>query len=312
MIQSVTTDAARDEAVRQLWRSRPRSHFVRVSLLIAVALLVLGWTQLEGRIADFRDANTLQHAQQVLEREITPRPVRDTAWDWGAVFSWAGELMQAHGWEAVGTTLAVSVLAIVLAWIWSLVLCLPAAQNFATPSPFLRGGREPRALERWFWRLSYTGTRAVLIMMRSLPEYVLAFLLLAVVGHSAWPAVLALAIHNAGILGRLNAEVIENLPPRALAALRGLGARRSQVAAVGVFPAALPRFILYFFYRWETCVREATVLGMLGIGGLGYWILEADAHDREDKLVFYVLLGSAIVILGDLLSALARRVVRRA
>jgi phosphonate transport system permease protein len=305
-------DPARDVAVRALWRTRPRSRFVRLSMLAALGLLVLGWTQLEGHISDFRDASTLHHAQRILDREITPRPVRDTGWDWAVVLDWAGGLMQERGWEAVGTTLAISVLAILLAWIWSLVLCLPAAQNFATPSPFLRAGRDPSGVERLAWRCAYSGTRAALILMRSLPEYVLAFLLLAVVGHSAWPAVLALAIHNAGILGRLNAEVIENLPARTLAALRGLGAHRSQVAAFGVFPAALPRFLLYFFYRWETCVREATVLGMLGIGGLGYWILEADAHDREDKLVFYVLLGSAIVILGDLLSALARRIVRRA
>lgn len=53
---------------------------------------------------------------------------------------------------------------------------------------------------------------------------------------------------------------------------RTKGARRSQGAAFGVFPAALPRFLLYFLYRWETCVRKATVLGMPGVGGLGYWI----------------------------------------
>ena len=131
-------------------------------------------------------------------------------------------------------------------------------------------------------------------------------------GANAWPAVLALALHNAGILGRLGAEVVENLPPEPLRGLRALGARRSRVALVGILPAAVPRFLLYFFYRWETCVREATVLGMLGIVSLGYWIDDARHRFRYDELVLWILVGSAIVLLGDLLSLLARSVVRRA
>jgi phosphonate transport system permease protein len=94
--------------------------------------------------------------------------------------------------------------------------------------------------------------------------------------------------------------------------MRAGGAGRLQMAMYGVLPAALPRFLLYFFYRWETCVREATVLSMLGMVGIGYWIVEADAHDREDLLFLYVLLASGLVLIGDLVSAIARGIVRRA
>jgi phosphonate transport system permease protein len=131
-------------------------------------------------------------------------------------------------------------------------------------------------------------------------------------GPTAWPVVLALGLHNAGIVGKLTAEVVENLDPEPLAALRGLGARRRQILLFAVFPLILPRFLVYFFYRWETCVREATVLGMLGVVSLGYWIVDARARNHHDEMFFLVLVGAAIVVAGDLVSAATRELVRRA
>ena len=65
----------------------------------------------------------------------------------------------------------------------------------------------------------------------------------------------------------------------------------------GVYPGALGRFLLYFFYRWETCVREATVLGMLGIVSLGRLITDSRVRMREDEMLFYVLLGASLVLI---------------
>ena len=76
-------------------------------------------------------------------------------------------------------------------------------------------------------------------------------------------------------------------------------------------PVALPRFLLFFFYRWETCVREATVLGMLGIVSLGFWIQDARARNFYDEMVFLILLGALLVIIGDVISTLVRAYVRR-
>ena len=75
---------------------------------------------------------------------------------------------------------------------------------------------------------------------------------------------------------------------------------------------ALSRFLLFLFYRWETCVREATVLGMLGIVSLGYWIQDARARNHYDTMVLLVATSVAIVLIGDVVSAVARRVVREA
>ncbi|MEO1367496.1 MAG: hypothetical protein AAFX50_10000, partial [Acidobacteriota bacterium] len=79
-----------------------------------------------------------------------------------------------------------------------------------------------------------------------------------------------------------------------------------------ILPASVGRFLLFFFYRWETCVREATVLGMLGIASLGFWILEARARNFYDEMFFFVLLGALLVLIGDVVSALSREAVRRA
>jgi len=208
-------------------------------------------------------------------------------------------------------TLAISVAAIVLAGIGGAFFSLPAARNFTSPEPFLSSLRNPHWGWSFLWRAVVWVTRLFLIFVRAIPEYMWAFLLLAILGPTAWPAVLALALHNLGILGKLGAEVVENTEHAPLSALRGLGASHLQIASTGLFPLTFSRFLLFLFYRWETCVREATVLGMLGIVSLGYWIQDSRARNHYDEMFFLVLLGAALVLIGDLLSALARESIRR-
>jgi phosphonate transport system permease protein len=244
--------------------------------------------------------------------EVRPYPLQDQPWSWTVAWAWGTELLEREGWEAARATLAISILAILLAGLGGFAFALPAARNFATAEVFLPDGRPSLRLLRTFWAVTLRATRVLLMLLRSIPEYVWAFLLLAIFGPSAWPAILALAIHNTGILGRLGSETVENADTQTAAAFRGLGAGRLQIAVFGLFPVLLPRLLLYFFYRWETCVREATVLGMLGIASLGYWVEDARTRGQYDSLVFLIGLGVAIVMLGDLLSALARLAVRRA
>ena len=69
---------------------------------------------------------------------------------------------------------------------------------------------------------------------------------------------------------------------------------------------SLNRFMLFFFYRWESCVREATVLGMLGVSSLGYYISIQQNFREYDDILFYTLLGAVLVVGGDLTSDLLR------
>ncbi len=295
--------------IRSLHARRSSDPFLRGSLLaFAVLLCASIWIgDFEWDFSDRRVRNIERFAD-----EMRPFPLQHRPWDSAIALRWSAELFEEKGAAAAAQTLAISLVAISIAGLIGLLLSFPAARTFARPDAWSRGSPASRPLSRAGWTLLYAATRVVLVALRAMPEYVWAFLLLATLGPSPWVAVLALALHNTGTLGRLGAETVENAEPRVFETLRGVGADRAQIVAFGLWPQLLPRFLLFYFYRWETCVREATVLGMLGIASLGFWIDDARARGHTDELVFWVLLGSAIVIVGDALSALARWAVRRA
>ncbi len=302
---------ASDAAVDQLWRERPRDPFVRGSVAVISLLMITAWW-----VGSFDWLDLLSERRQAnLDRfivEMRPYPLQGVDWDWGVAWDWARDIMASRGTKAMGMTLGISIVAIGLAGLASVLLSLPSARNFATAEPFVRSTRQAPASLRFAWTFVRQTTRAALVAMRSIPEYLAAFLLLAIFGPTPWTAILALAVHNAGILGRLGAETVENIPSPAPASLRAIGGRRSQLAVWVLLPELLPRLLLYFFYRWETCVRESTVLGLLGIVSLGFWIDDARSRGHTDVLVFFVALGVAIVIVGDIVSSLAREMLRRA
>ena len=300
--------STREQTVDRLRSARPRSRFVVASLWAAFGLVAGAWLFGGFGLGDLLAPRRLENLSRFLG-EIVPQPARDGN---GSVLAWIGEQMQTRGFEALVTTLALSVLAIALAGASALLLSFFAARTIATPEPFAPGGRAPGRARTLAWSFTLRGTRLVMVFLRAIPEYVWAFLILMVLGPGAWPAVLALALHNAGILGRLGAEVLENADRSAPASLRGLGGTRAQIFCGALWPQSLNRFLLFFFYRWETCVREATVLGLLGIVSLGYWIGEARTANRYDEMVFFVGLGVAIVLIGDLVSMFARGAIRRA
>lgn len=296
----------------ELFRRRPRSRFLQLSSALLALLAVGAWFSGEIALFDLFSARRLENLERFLTVDLVPHPLRGTEAGSREVLAWAAEHLAARGWSAAAATLAIAVLAIVLAQLLAWVLAPLAARNFASAQPLGLAARPLRQREELPWRVVRACSRSACICLRAIPEYVLAFLLLTMLGPGvALPLVLALALHNAGILGRLDAETLENLDPAPLKAWTMLGARRSAVLLGAAFPLALGRALLYFFYRFETCVREATVLGMLGVVSLGYWIQEARAKGFYDEMLLYVLLGAAIVLLADLASGLARRALRR-
>jgi len=298
----------REVVLRDLRRGRPMNRFARGSLAALAIVAALSWLRLLPTLGTIWDARRAANLDRFLG-ELRPFPLQRVDWDWAIAMRWAGEVMAEKGLEGAAATLAISVVAIFLAAVAGLLVSVGATRTLAAADPYIPGSTPQRMLEVFFGGI-VAATRVFLIFLRAIPEYVWAFLLIAVFGPTAWPVIIALAIHNAGILGKLDAEVVENLPPHPFAALRGVGAGRRQLAAFGLFPAALPRFLLFLFYRWETCVREATVLGMLGVASLGFWIQDARARFLYDEMFLLILLGSAIVMAGDLVSAIARKLIR--
>ncbi len=151
-------------------------------------------------------------------------------------------------WE----TLAMSAVGTVLAALAGLLLGLAASRAHL-------GARAS-------WRLP---TRLLLNGLRSVPELVWAALLLIAAGLGPMAGTLALAVHTAGVLGRLFADAMENAPPGPADALRIQGVGPTRVMAFATLPQVLPQLISYTLYRWENNIRAAAVLGVVGAGGLG-------------------------------------------
>jgi phosphonate transport system permease protein len=302
----------------KLRNERPRSRFLRASILLMVLLSGYAWTSGEIAVGDLFSARRMENLQRFLEKEATPRPLRESivgivpgtgipseqTSQISLLFDWAGDLWHRTGAEAVVATSWIAILAMVLAGCYGLLSSPFGARTLMHSDPFLGDSRG------WVWRLTSSTFRMLAVFMRAIPEFVWAFLFLSMLGRSAWPAVLALWIHNAGILSRLSADMLEDLPARPARSLRMLGATRAQIAIGSMFSTGLPRFLLYFFYRLETCVREATVLGMLGVISLGYWIEDARARGHYDEMLYLVSLGAMMVLIADWLSWWARRLVR--
>lgn len=316
------SDARRAE-VRRLRRAAPRDWVVRGSILLLAGTTLSVWLfsrvslvsfdregvpiGLSEAVTDTFSPRRMDNVQRFLGR-LSPRVTEAD----GSVVGWFVRLMTEKGLDAMATTLAVAVFAIVLAALFALPVLWFGSRSLARPEPLVQGGRQPRVLSRWRWRSQVAGVRGLFVFLRALPEYVLAFVLV-VLGPGAWPAVLALAIHNFGILGRLGSEVVENTDRDAATNARAAGASRAQIATLVIFPQTLSRMLLYFFYRWESCIRESVVLGMLGVATLGYYIqTDARARLRYDEMMLYLMLGAVLVIAGDLVSALVRRWVRNA
>lgn len=212
-------------------------------------------------------------------------------------------------WGLAGETLAMSILAIALAAFGGLLLAFPAAHNFFLPGGLLRSHRQrPRAaVAAWLVLLL---TRMALLVCRAIPAPIWALVLLFILFPGLLPGAIALGIHNLGILGRLMAEVIENLDQRPLEALKAQGAPNSLVFLYGVLPLTLPRFLAYVLYRWEVCMRETVIVGLVGAGGLGRLLTEQLSSFDYRGIV--VTLGCFVVLtfLVDSISREMRRSLR--
>src|SRR5690606_36194797 len=145
------------------------NRFLRGSLLAMVLLTIVvsftgGWTLAI-------DARRLEIIARFL-RDIVPAPLREAPSDLGAGLTWAATIMDEGGWQAMVDTVAISILAIVLAMFFGGLLALPAARNLAHPEPFLPGPRPPSPLHLAAWRLVVSLSRSLLIIVRAIPEYV--------------------------------------------------------------------------------------------------------------------------------------------
>ena len=151
------------------------------------------------------------------------------------------------------------------------------------------------------------GTRGFLAATRSIHELVWAWLFVAAIGLSPMAAILALAIPYGGILGRIYAEILSDVPAEPLRALRAAGASQWKVFLYGRLAMALPDMLSYTFYRFECAIRAAAIMSFVGIAGLGYQIqlsLDELLYGQVWTLLLFLV---ALVVVVDVWSSLVRR-----
>ena len=195
-------------------------------------------------------------------------------------------------WEATALalleTVQIAFAATLIAVVLSLLIGTFAARNVA-PNSAVRGG-----------------ARFLLVVIRGLPELLLALFFIILTGLGPGAAVLALGIGGVGLLGKLVADSLEEVqlgPERAIATV---GATRLQVFAGATVPQAIPSFVGHTLYLLDTNIRSATVLGIVGGGGIGY-MLSSAARINQHELLFLLLCVLVIVFAVEALSSWLRR-----
>lgn len=145
-------------------------------------------------------------------------------------------------------------------------------------------------------------------ILRAIPEIVVALMLIFVLGAGPVPAVIAIALHTAGAMGKLFSEVNENVDLKPVEGLASVGARWGQRMWLGVFPQVAPNYLSYAMLRFEINIRASAILGFVGAGGIGYDLKNAMTFGQgkldEAAAIFLVLFLT--IILVDQLSSLVR------
>ena len=148
--------------------------------------------------------------------------------------------------------------------------------------------------------------RIVTIFFRAIPEFIIAMILVIAIGFGAMPGVLALGLHTMGFLAKFYAEDIEHINKGPIDALKSSGATKSQIISFGVIPQILPSFVANNLYILDRNVRMATMLGIVGAGGIGYELQSSFRMFEYERVSAIIILIFVTIFIIDHLSAFIR------
>ncbi|MEM6549916.1 MAG: phosphonate ABC transporter, permease protein PhnE [Pseudomonadota bacterium] len=169
-----------------------------------------------------------------------------------------------------------------------------------------------RGLARWPRMIGLF--RRSMDIMRAIPEIVIALVLIFILGGGPVPAMIAIAIHTAGALGKLFSEVNENADLKPVEGLSSVGATWSQRMWLGVIPQVAPNWFSYALLRFEINIRASAILGFVGSGGIGYDLRNAMSWGKgryDEALAIFLLLFLTIVLVDQVSSRIREGLVGR-
>ena len=254
-----------------------------ILLVIFVALMASGWSLAEDRNA----GGFLNGLHQIF---AFPSEVLSEAWE-------KRTLLPAIVWDhipALIETLNIAAVATLIGALMAMSLSLLATRGLA---------RWPRLIPVF---------RRTMDALRAIPEIVIALVLIYILGGGPVPAVIAIALHTGGALGKLFSEVAENADLKPIEGLQSVGANWSQRMWLGVIPQVAPNWLSYALLRFEINVRASAILGFVGEGGIGHDLKLAMqwGQGRYDEVVaIFALLFVTIVVIDQISDRFRRKLV---
>jgi phosphonate transport system permease protein len=255
--------------------TRRKRAYGAVLLIVFIALMVSGF-----RLADARNAGGF--------------------WDGiGNIFQFPGEVLAEAGEKITALP----------GLMWQFLPSLIETVNIAAAATLL--GAIPgvmisllatRGLARWPAVIGVF--RRLMDILRAVPEIVIALILIFILGGGPVPAMIAIALHTIGALGKLFSEVNENASLKPVEGLQSVGATWGQRMWLGVIPQVAPNYLSYALLRFEINIRASAILGFVGSGGIGYDLKNAFSwgQGRYDEVAAIFLLLFATIVFFDQLS----------
>ncbi len=245
-------------------------HWMGPALWLGLLAFVL-WNALNLQVDPARVARGLHRASIVFGRAVPPNFER-----WRLL------------WEGVVESLQMATLATTLGVLIGIPVAVMAARNFSPLAFYLPG-------------------RGVIALGRTFHEIIVAIVFVKAVGFGPFAGMLTLTVAVVGFFGKLLAEQIENIDRGQVEAIRATGASPAAVLVFGVLPQVLPRVVGLTIYQWDIALRQSTIIGIVGAGGIGTTLYNSFARYDYDFSLAILLVIIAIVLLGEIVSAAARK-----
>lgn len=157
--------------------------------------------------------------------------------------------------------------------------------------------------------VTYPIGRAIMTLSRSVHEVVWGLIFVSAVGLGAFPGILAVAMRSIGFISKLTAEAIEDVKPGPIEAIKSVGGNRFQIIYYGIVPQILPVYIGNAIFQWDINIRRATIMGLVGAGGLGLTFqrqLLMYNYEGATTVIIAILL---LITVGEVVSYFARKAV---
>jgi len=259
------------------WRRRNRTADLTVWLgwMTGALLFVICWEFISGQTiwAFVSDAGT--QGADLMSRMVPPR------------WSYMEQL-----WLPMWDTINIATLGTLIGTIIAIPIAFLAASN-TTPSKLVV---RPIAL-------------LMIVSSRSINSLIWAILLVTIVGPGSFAGIIAIALRSIGFVGKLLYEAIEEIDAKQVEAITATGASRSQVLAFGIVPQIMPAFAGIVVYRWDINIRESTVLGLVGAGGIGLQLQASVSTLAWPQVTMIFIAIFATVLLSEWVSAKVRHAI---